>query len=177
MGRPGGCAHGAGRTAADRVRAGGAPPTSRDVARRWRAECAARLPPGCDARVVIAVGVNDTTVEDGSPRVPAAQSAAHLDELVHGVQDAGWPALVVGPPPISDQASNDRIGRPDAAFAAVCEAAAVGYVPVLDQLSADPVWMRQVAAADGAHPGADGYQRLADLVWPRWLPWITAGAP
>lgn len=140
--------------------------TSRDIADRWRAECTARLPPGCDARVVISLGVNDTTVEDGAPRVHAADSARHLDGMLRGVQDAGWSALLVGPPPIADPAQNKRTARLEASFSSVCGAAGVDYVRVFDPLLADPVWMREVAAGDGAHPGAAGYQRLADLVWP-----------
>ena len=65
---------------------------------------------------------------------------------------------------------------PDAALdmvlASVCARTGVGYVRVIDQLLADPVWMTEVSEDDGAHPGGDGYQRLADLVWPYWNPWI-----
>lgn len=150
--------------------------TSRDVADRWHAECAARLPAGCDGRIVVAVGVNDTTMENGATRVPAACSAAHVEQLLHEAQDAGWPALVVGPPPIFDSAQNERISRLDATFSSVCDAVEVGYVRVFDQLIDDPVWMRQVADGDGAHPGTDGYQRLADLVWLQWEGWINTGA-
>lgn len=153
--------------------------TSRDVADRWRAECTPRLPPGCDGRVVIAFGVNDTTIEEGAgqPRVSAPDSAGHLARMLHDVRDAGWPALVVGPPPITDPAQNQRIAGLDATFSGVCADAGVGYVGVFTELSADPTWMRQVAEDDGAHPGADGYRRLAELVWTRWLPWLRAPAP
>ncbi|HEU0101362.1 MAG TPA: GDSL-type esterase/lipase family protein [Mycobacteriales bacterium] len=148
--------------------------TSRDVAARWRAECEARLPPECDGRVVVSVGVNDTTLEDGAVRVAAPDAAAHLADVLRGARQAGWPVLVVGPPPVADPAQNDRLARLDAALSAVCGAAAVGYLPVLQQLRTDAVWMEQVTGGDGAHPGADGYRRLADLVWPRWLAWLTA---
>ena len=43
--------------------------TSADIARRWQAECAARLPYGIDsAGVVFHFGTNDTTVENGALR-------------------------------------------------------------------------------------------------------------
>ena len=34
----------------------------------------------------------------------------------------------------------------------------------------DPVWMAEVSAGDGAHPGAAGYAKLAALVdgWECW---------
>jgi acyl-CoA thioesterase I len=31
----------------------------------------------------------------------------------------------------------------------------------------------EVAAGDGAHPGAAGYADIADLVRPHWLRWLT----
>lgn len=148
--------------------------TSRDVADRWRAECTARLPSGCDGRVVISLGVNDTAVEDGATRVPAAESAAHLESMLRGVQEAGWSALVVGPPPVADPDWNERTARLEASFSSTCRSAGVGFVPVFDHLVVDPVWRREVAEGDGAHPGAGGYQRLAELVWPQWHNWSAA---
>lgn len=153
--------------------------TSQDVMDRWRAECTPRLPDGCDGRVVVAFGVNDTTIDVGNtaPRLSPSDSVTNLDRTLREVRDAGWASLVVGPPPIADPDQNDRIARVDTAFSATCEAAGVGYVRVFEDLLADRMWMQQVAAEDGAHPGAEGYRRLADLVWAQWLPWITAEMP
>jgi hypothetical protein len=33
--------------------------------------------------------------------------------------------------------------------------------------------MDEVRAGDGAHPGANGYRRLADLVGPAWHAWLA----
>ena len=147
--------------------------TSRDVAGRWRAECAARLPDGCDGRVVLSLGVNDTTVEGGATRVAAVDSVDFLARILTGVRQAGWSVLMVGPPPVADSDQNERIAGLEASFSAVCDAAAVNFVPVFHHLAADQVWMREVADGDGAHPGAQGYQQLADLVWPRWYAWTA----
>lgn len=148
--------------------------TSRDIAVRWRGECTARLPAGCDGRVVISLGVNDTSAENGATRVLAADSARNLEGTLSGVHAAGWSAFVVGPLPVADREHNERTAGLDARLAAVCESSGVGCVRVFDQLVDDPVWMAEVAAGDGAHPGADGYRRLADLVWPHWQGWTTA---
>ncbi len=101
----------------------------------------------------------------------------HLARMLSEVRDAGWASLVVGPPPMADREQNERIARLDMAFSATCEQAGVGYVRVFEDLSADAVWMRQVAADDGAHPAAEGYRRLADLIRVQSLPWITTDIP
>jgi hypothetical protein len=47
------------------------------------------------------------------------------------------------------------------------------FVSVMEPLLASRVWMKEVAAGDGAHPAADGYETLAQLViaggWVGWL--------
>lgn len=150
--------------------------TSRDVSTRWRRECTPRLSAGVDGRVVLSLGVNDTAVDDVGPRVAHDESAANLAGLLRGMAAQGWPVLVVGPPPVADPEHTARTAALDAAFSSVCAAAAVAYVPVLEALRTDTAWAREVAAGDGAHPGAEGYQELADRVWPRWWHWTTRGA-
>ena len=150
--------------------------TSSDVLARWRTECAPRLPATSDGRVVVSLGVNDTTEEDGGTRVPPHESTANLSELLLGLQVADWPALVVGPPPVGDDDQNIRIGLLDGAFARACSAARLPYVSTFPGLLADEVWRQEVEAGDGSHPAAAGYQRLADIIWPSWMTWL-AGAP
>jgi lysophospholipase L1-like esterase len=49
----------------------------------------------------------------------------------------------------------------------------VPFVSVIESLLAQPVWIEQVAAGDGAHPGAEGYDALARLVLAGgWLDWL-----
>lgn len=146
--------------------------TSADVLARWSAECGPRLPPGCVGRVLVAFGVNDTTADGDGTRVPAAESVTNLEVLLADVVAAGHEALVVGPPPVGDAAQNVRIGVLGRAFATVCDGAGVPVVPVFDALRADPVWMAEVAAGAGSHPGAGGYGRLAELVRPAWNRWL-----
>lgn len=143
--------------------------TSADVAARWAREVAARRAPGCVERLVLAVGVNDTTMRDGACRVGAAESVAHLRTILAGAARAGLPALVVGPPPVDDPEHVERARWLAADYAAACAALEVPFVDVLDGLSADPAWTAEVAAGDGAHPGAAGYAAYARLVLPHWL--------
>ncbi len=150
--------------------------TSADVAARWHAECAQRLSADWDSRVVVSLGVNDTTIRDGRRRVAPERSPQYLAAILDGARAAGWPVLVVGPPPVADSAQNDRLAELDRGFAGTCADRDAPYVGVLTALAADHVWMREVAAGDGAHPAAAGYRAFADLVWPRWREW-TGGGP
>ncbi|HEY7813002.1 MAG TPA: GDSL-type esterase/lipase family protein [Nakamurella sp.] len=147
--------------------------TTADVLRRQSNECAARLPPGCAAGVVLSVGVNDTTLLGGRPRVASPYSAANLDMMLRQARDAAWPTLVVGPPAVDDEYQNDRIAGLDGLFAALCQRRGVPYVGVQAELRRDPGWRREIRAGDGAHPGTGGYQVLAELVLPAWSAWLT----
>lgn len=146
--------------------------TTADVLRRGPAECAARLPRGVDAGVVLSAGVNDTTLLGGRPRVAAPYSTANLDMMLRHCRDAGWPVLVVGPPPVDDELQNDRIAGLDGLFASLCQRRGVPYVGVLPALRPDPIWRREVFEGDGSHPGGQGYEVLAGLVLPAWDAWL-----
>jgi lysophospholipase L1-like esterase len=145
--------------------------TSGDVCRRWPAEVAARRAPGCDERMVVSVGVNDTVVEDGRQRVGMARSMTNLAAIVDGAAQARLPLLVVGPPPVDDPAQNERIELLDGRFRAACSTGAVPYVATFTALVAEPRWTEEVRRGDGAHPGSGGYDLLADLVLPTWRRW------
>lgn len=148
--------------------------TTAEVAERWAAECRPRLAGGeWEARVVLSTGVNDTTEVDGAPRLVPDQSVAALAAMLTGAADTGWSALVVGPPAVADDAQNRRILDVDDRFAQTCAEHGVPYVGVAAALVADPVWRADVAAGDGAHPGAAGYAVLADLVRPHWQRWLA----
>jgi hypothetical protein len=73
----------------------------------------------------------------------------------------------------SEQQQNERIRSLTDSFADVCEQAGTAFVSVVESLLASRVWMTQVAAGDGAHPSAEGYETLSGLViaagWADWL--------
>ncbi|MFI9412013.1 DUF459 domain-containing protein [Nocardia gamkensis] len=147
--------------------------TSAAILRRFRAECAPRLPEGVDARVVLSFGVNDAVHENGGPRVPPDESVANLGELLAQAAERRWPVLMVAPPPIADDEHNARTAALDERFAQVCARSEVPYVRVHQPLRASAVWAAEVRAGDGAHPGAAGYDELAALIAPRWRAWLA----
>ena len=151
--------------------------TSVQVASRWRQETRARLSPGADTRIVVSFGANDTTIEDGAQRVEDDRSRDALGEMLERARAIGLPALVVGPAPVDDAEQNRRIQDLSVAFREICASRAAPFLGVAEPLLASSVWSKQVASGDGAHPGAAGYQALAELVLSGgWLDWLRSDA-
>lgn len=138
--------------------------TSVQVASRWRAETTPRMLPDSDARIVMSFGTNDTTIEHGTVRVPAARSRQALARMLVEARALGFAPLVVGPAPIDDLEQNRRIADLSASFAELCDEHDTPFIAALEPLSASAVWMSEVRAGDGAHPSAAGYQKLAQLL-------------
>jgi acyl-CoA thioesterase-1 len=149
--------------------------TSVAVAARWRTEAAPRLTAEADCRVVFALGANDTTVEDGVPRVAPERSCAALATMLDEAAALGLPAAVAGPPPVGDAAQQARVVTLSDAFAGVCAERAVPFWPVAAALRASRTWLEEQAAGDGAHPAAGGYDLLAQtLLDAGLLAWLRA---
>lgn len=146
--------------------------TSIEVAARWRAEAAPRLAltddshtsAAGDARLVVSFGANDTALEHGRVRVPAERSRRALATLLDEASGLGLAQFVVGPAPVDDPAHNDRISDLTDSFAEVCGESGTPFIRTVGPLLESPVWMSEVTAGDGAHPAADGYQALAELL-------------
>jgi lysophospholipase L1-like esterase len=148
--------------------------TSDDVCRRWPDEVAVRRGAGAQERLVVSFGVNDTTADARGPRVALEHTIANLHAMLADAGSAGLPVLVVGPPPVTDEVQNRRIAALDERFARAAAQAGAPYVPVYAALRREPRWTAEVAAGDGAHPAAGGYDLLADLVAPAWLEWLLS---
>lgn len=119
--------------------------------------------------MVFSFGVNDTTLEDGQLRVSETRSVENTREIFR-VAKQHYSVVMIGPPPNADAEQNLRTRRLSRLFAEVAESVGVPFLSVFDQLAADEVWMSEIRAGDGAHPGAAGYTRLAALIesWPSW---------
>jgi lysophospholipase L1-like esterase len=150
--------------------------TSAEVAARWRAEARPRLPRADgDARVVLAFGVNDVTLEDESRRCTQEQSLLSLEEVLLGAQALGLRRFVIGPAPIDDDAANDSIAELSYAYRMLCARHRVPFVPLVEELRDNESWRGSIAAGDGCHPGAAGYAEIARLVLAAgWIDWLRS---
>jgi lysophospholipase L1-like esterase len=146
--------------------------TSRDVLRRWQTEASCRLPDGIDGRLVFSFGVNDCVVEGCHRRVPFEESLENTRAIL---ATAGWPILLIGPPPTAEAELNTRVAELSQTLSGVCSAIGIPYLPVFDALSESQTWMDEVAKGDGAHPSAAGYAAMARIVgdWSSWQSWFA----
>ncbi|HUJ99577.1 MAG TPA: GDSL-type esterase/lipase family protein [Stellaceae bacterium] len=147
--------------------------TSADIAARWQEEAARRLPTEFDCRLVFSFGVNDCTDENDAPRIAAERSLAHARAIL-GAAQARWPVLMLGPPPLPLGGAETRIPALSRALQALSAELGIPFLNLETPLSAMALWRIELAAGDGAHPGAAGYALIADLVegWPAWRAWL-----
>jgi len=143
--------------------------TSSNILQRWAAECRARLPEGSDNRVVFSFGVNDAVVENGAPRVGVEASVANARAILTEALSS-YRVIMVGPPPIDDEALNVKIRELDLRYAGLCRELKVPYLSVFERLAGDALWQSEVSSNDGAHPRSEGYARLAEYIrgWEGW---------
>jgi lysophospholipase L1-like esterase len=147
--------------------------TSTDIASRWIEEVSCRLPEGCAGRVVFSFGVNDTTLEEGHPRVALDESLKNVRRILSSAKQL-FPILMVGPAPVASEEQNARIAYLSEQFASVSQALEVPYLDVFTPLKGSETWINEAAANDGAHPRSAGYSEFACLVqnWSSWLSWF-----
>jgi lysophospholipase L1-like esterase len=149
--------------------------TSLDVEARWRAEALARTHDAAAYGVVLGLGVNDTTEEDGELRVAPGVAVDALGRILGGAAQLGLRAFVVGPAPVGEPAQDDRIRALSQALEPVAAEHGAPFVAVAEALCVSAAWRSEAAAGDGAHPGAGGYEELAGLVLAGgWLDWLAS---
>lgn len=143
--------------------------TSDLLAARWEGEARLRLVDYEPMRIVFSFGCNDSHLEDGAPRVAVAQTLKTARAMLTGAASLA-PVLMVGPPPVADPGVCARTEALNAALLDLCARLRIPFIDVFRPLEAGGVWQAEAAAWDGAHPGAAGYQQMADLVaaHPAW---------
>ena len=143
--------------------------TSADIAARWRAEATPRFTDEEPMRIVFSFGANDCHLENGAPRVSQAGTLKNAQAMLTEA-GARCPVLLIGPPPVVDPGVSARLEGLNETLKVLAARLKVPFIDVFQPLAADGLWREEAAAWDGAHPGAGGYQRMADLVGahPAW---------
>lgn len=149
--------------------------TTTKLAGLWRAEAQARLTDQEPCRIVFSFGVNDTWHAGGVDRVSSAQSLLNARAMLTEAA-ALAPVLLVGPPPVPDAGRQIRIEELSENLKLLCARLKVPFIDVFRPLAADGLWCAEAAAYDSAHPGAEAYQRMADLITahPAWRTFTLA---
>jgi lysophospholipase L1-like esterase len=143
--------------------------TTAKLAGFWRSEAEARLVDDEPCRIVFCFGVNDSWTDEGPPRVAPTQSLLNARAMLTGAASL-CPVLLVGPPPVPDAGVAARTEALNEHLKLLCARLQVPFIDVFRPLAADGLWLAEAQAYDGAHPGAAGYQRMADLIaaHPAW---------
>lgn len=160
--------------------------TSALIRRRWRQECAARLPDEYAGALVFAFGVNDAALENGRPRATIDETIANVRAIV--TEAVAWrPTLLVGPAPVEEAMNpihfppgpvrevwNRDVAVRSAAIAGVLAELGVAYLDLFARLRDDREWLAALRAGDGIHPAAEGYALMASVIgaWPGWRDWF-----
>lgn len=158
--------------------------TTRDVARRWRAEAEVRLAGLPAAALVFCFGVNDQASDAGGVRVALPDSLYAAEAMV--ADAASWRAAFwVGPPPVLAsgilQAGRQgqsliydpvRVRGLSQGFAAAAARCGVPYLDLCGVLGER--YARALAQGNGVVPAADGQAAIADAVgaWKPWRDWL-----
>jgi acyl-CoA thioesterase I len=145
--------------------------TSADIARRWQAECAARLLPGTQNHVVFSFGANDVSLVDGRRLVAEEETLANLQNMLVAAKPM-YRTLVVGPPAAADAEHDARLARLSVRMQDMAAGLGIPYVATLPVLVEDRVWREEVRGNDGSHPRAGGYARMAGIVAASDLWWF-----
>ncbi|PLA74456.1 lipase [Hydrogenovibrio sp. SC-1] len=141
--------------------------TSTDILQRW-SEISQRQQADCDNRIVLSCGVNDTVFEDGKLRVDFETSIQNIQKMLVLMQDSpdpeGTKGLVIGPPPVNDDTQNQRIQTLSKSMQFEAEQAGIPFIVLFDALVQDSAYLAEIAQNDGAHPKANGYDKMAQLI-------------
>ena len=146
--------------------------TSAEIHRRWREEMMRRLPPDVDGRVVLSFGTNDTTPQGRGARVALEESLGHARAILEEAKP--WRPLLVGPPYLSEPEQALRLRSLSHGLCVLCKELGVPFIEAFEALARSAPWCADLAAHDGMHPRAEGYEALARLVLtsPAWQAWI-----
>lgn len=163
--------------------------TSEDIARRWRAESAPRLPAHIDGRLVFMFGLNDCADFNGAgvrvahdrsvagARQMLADAAAERRVLWIGMTPVRrTPPSIAPGPGVRYTFDRARTAALNDAYRAEAADLGIVYIDLHAALAEDPAWDTILEEGDGVHPTDAGHRRVAETVAgdPAWRAWFDA---
>lgn len=148
--------------------------TSADIEDRWLSEVQRRCPAGTKGRVVFSFGVNDTVQEYDHCRVDMPISLENARRIFRTAK-LRYPILMIGPPAIAaDPDHNERVKDLSENLGILSQELDVPYLDLWTPLSRSSIWLNDIKARDGYHPGSTGYTEMAVIIqkWSAWLDWF-----
>jgi acyl-CoA thioesterase I len=157
--------------------------TSALIAKRWRAECEARVSKELNGRLVFSFGINDTArLVGGDLRVSHDESVQCAQAMLR--EASAWlPTLWIGPTPaneamspmspspgISYAFSNERLLALNAAYGNVAASLGIPFLDLATPLTANEDYQRSLLQGDSMHCSGQGYALIADMIdgWSAW---------
>lgn len=141
--------------------------TSHDILMRIKTEVSLRLSDALsstyDSRIVLSFGVNDTAIENGSQRVSEQDSIVHLIKMIEFLKPE-YKIIIIGPPPVNDDDHNQRIQSLSEQFKLQTASLGVPYIDLFLSLKDDASYIQEITENDGAHPRANGYNKMAKII-------------
>lgn len=162
--------------------------SSRDIARRWKAEVSVRIPANARGRLVFMFGGNDAklTVGEGI-EVPIEEAVAHARAFMSEAA-AMMPTLWIGLIPMNEakpypqllaggpqyEFSNERQAIYNQRYSELAEELGIPFLDLHTTLLADQRWMELTQEGDGSNPKGEGYDLVARMIaaWPAWRNWF-----
>ena len=154
--------------------------TSKEIAARWKAESAVRLPHQVKSVFVFCFGLNDATEVDGAMRVPLEASIGNARTIMREARALGY-VLWIGPTPICEERrpvasalgvkqkkSNTVTSEYNANFRKIAIEESIPYLDLFNRFETSASWPD--ALSDGVHPSEAGYAKLAKTI-SEWDPW------
>jgi len=145
--------------------------TSALISERLAREVAPRLAHAEIPRIVVSFGVNDTALENGTPRATREESVTAL-RRIH-VATGATELMLVGPPAVDDDVQNVRIAVLSEFLREESRRLGIPFLPCFEGTVDNAIWRREIREGDGFHPGAAGYEQLATIVQEPLLKWLT----
>ncbi|MBL6931634.1 MAG: lipase [Rhodospirillales bacterium] len=161
--------------------------TSKDIEKRWRAECSPRLLDVHQGALVFSFGVNDMAIQNGDTTRVSRKQSVEAAKRILGEAKQWKPTLWIGPMPVDDTQqpfhsapgvsynfSTDRLAGLCQDYQALAREMGIPYLAILKPLLDNDGWKNSFSQGDGVHPTGKGYALIADAVtsWSAWRAWL-----